>query len=465
MAALDVAMVALAFFYSLGLRHASDNWRQSKAEQMVLLLTLTSFLFWLQISGGYRSLRRGALLGETGLVLKAAVATAFTLPVLCQFIPYAETQRPELWLFLAVAFVTVAGARAGVRTILRSLRARGYNLRFYLIAGSGERAEEIGREISAQASWGIRVIGYLADDIQASIPALEPQVLGGVDQLDGILETRVVDGVFLVADELPPPALRQALEACRRFGVQAFVDLHPFEELCGHLTVSEFAHSPLLSIAHTNLAEHHAMFKRAFDFLLALSAQCPFPLTSAHRRADQNILSGAGVVFVKPGGTQWTHLHHVQLSLYGGDAEERRKPKLSAQNEMSGPVFKMRHDPRVHPIGRYLRMWSLDELPQLWNVLRGDMSLVGPRPPLPGEVGQYQSWQHRRLSVRPGLTCLWQVSGRNQIDFDTWMKLDLEYIDHWSWWLDVKILFRTLPAMLRGTTLMCGFHGMVAPAH
>ena len=95
-------------------------------------------------------------------------------------------------------------------------------------------------------------------------------------------------------------------------------------------------------------------------------------------------------------------------------------------------------------------MWSLDELPQLWNVLCGDMSLVGPRPPLPGEVGQYQSWHHRRLSMRPGLTCLWQVSGRNRIDFDAWMKLDLEYIDHWSWWLDVKILFRTLPAMLRG---------------
>lgn len=110
---------------------------------------------------------------------------------------------------------------------------------------------------------------------------------------------------------------------------------------------------------------------------------------------------------------------------------------------MRGPVFKTRTAPRISSIGRYLRCWSLDELPHLWNVFRGDISLVEPRPPLPVEVGQYQSWRHRRLSVHPGLTCLSQVSGRNRIDFDDWMKLDLEYADHWSWWLDVKILFRT----------------------
>ncbi len=131
------------------------------------------------------------------------------------------------------------------------------------------------------------------------------------------------------------------------------------------------------------------------------------------------------------------------------DAEERQLD-LMHLNEMTGPVFKLARDPRVTWIGRFLRRFSLDELPQLLNVLRGDMSLVGPRPPIPAEVAKYQRWQRRRLSMKPGLTCLWQISGRNDLDFDRWMQLDLEYIDSWSPWLDLKILLKTVPAVLSG---------------
>ena len=133
------------------------------------------------------------------------------------------------------------------------------------------------------------------------------------------------------------------------------------------------------------------------------------------------------------------------------DAESKLKDLL-IYNEMSGPVFKMTNDPRVTGIGKWLRKFSIDELPQLWNVLKGDMSLVGPRPPLPSEVENYDNWQRRRLSMRPGITCLWQISGRNKIvDFKDWMKLDLEYIDNWSLGLDMKILFKTLPVVILGT--------------
>ena len=127
---------------------------------------------------------------------------------------------------------------------------------------------------------------------------------------------------------------------------------------------------------------------------------------------------------------------------------EARLAELKAKNEMSGPVFKMRDDPRVTKIGKFLRKTSLDEFPQFLNVLAGDMSVVGPRPPIPGEVREYRRWQRRRLSVKPGITCLWQISGRNNINFDRWMELDLEYIDTWSLWGDLAIFFKTVPAVL-----------------
>jgi lipopolysaccharide/colanic/teichoic acid biosynthesis glycosyltransferase len=129
---------------------------------------------------------------------------------------------------------------------------------------------------------------------------------------------------------------------------------------------------------------------------------------------------------------------------------DARKEDLLPHNEMSGPVFKIRRDPRVTRVGAYLRRFSIDELPQLFNVLKGDMALVGPRPPLPDEVSRYEHWQRRRLSMKPGMTGPWQVSGRSEVDFEEWMRLDLGYIDHWSFWLDLKILLKTVPAVLSG---------------
>lgn len=129
---------------------------------------------------------------------------------------------------------------------------------------------------------------------------------------------------------------------------------------------------------------------------------------------------------------------------------EARKAALVAQNERGGPVFKMKRDPRVTAVGRFIRKYSIDELPQLVNVLRGDMSIVGPRPPIPSEVARYDAWQRRRLSVRPGLTCVWQVSGRDRIGFTEWMLLDLRYIDHWSLAGDLSLIARTVPVVITG---------------
>jgi lipopolysaccharide/colanic/teichoic acid biosynthesis glycosyltransferase len=146
------------------------------------------------------------------------------------------------------------------------------------------------------------------------------------------------------------------------------------------------------------------------------------------------------------GGRHFT-MYKFRSMIVGAD---EMRTGLDAHNEVDGPVFKISADPRCTPIGRFLRKWSLDELPQLWNVLRGDMSLVGPRPPIPEEVAKYETWHRRRLRMRPGLTCLWAVEGRNEIKFERWMQLDMDYIDNWSLWLDFKILLRSIPVVLSG---------------
>ena len=143
-------------------------------------------------------------------------------------------------------------------------------------------------------------------------------------------------------------------------------------------------------------------------------------------------------------------VHVPEVPFDAASTPKQLKAALAPFNEMDGPAFKMTNDPRVTPVGRFLRRTSLDELPQLWNILNGDMSFVGPRPAVIEEVRQYEPWQRRRLSMKPGLTCLWQVSGRNELTFDEWMRLDLEYIDNWSLWLDLKIALKTIPAVLRG---------------
>jgi lipopolysaccharide/colanic/teichoic acid biosynthesis glycosyltransferase len=148
-------------------------------------------------------------------------------------------------------------------------------------------------------------------------------------------------------------------------------------------------------------------------------------------------------------GLHGTMFHMLKFRSMIANAEEL-KAKLMAQNEQQGPVFKISRDPRITAVGRFIRKYSIDELPQLINVLRGEMSIVGPRPPVPAEVAKYEAWQRRRLSVRPGLTCVWQVSGRNQISFEEWMYLDMQYIDHWSLAQDFQLILKTVPVVLTG---------------
>jgi len=244
--------------------------------------------------------------------------------------------------------------------------------------------------------------------------------------------------------------MQKAISACEKYGIPFAIPAAGFRfdravAVGARATLDGYVH--YLSVQHKPIQWE---IKRALDILLsgmALALLSPLLIGTAIAIK----LSSKGPVLFRQTrvGLYGRQFHMLKFRSMVVNAEELRA-KLAQQNEQSGPVFKLRRDPRITPIGRFIRKFSIDELPQLINVLRGEMSIVGPRPAIPSEVAQYEAWQRRRLSVRPGLTCVWQVSGRNQIGFEEWMYLDMQYIDHWSLAQDLALVLRTVPVVLTG---------------
>jgi exopolysaccharide biosynthesis polyprenyl glycosylphosphotransferase len=344
-------------------------------------------------------------------------------------------------LTLARVAVTVHGRR-------RALTAR--SRRNIVIVGSGSKAREMGELISRYSEWGLRIIGYVVrEGDEALNSGLE--VLGTIQDIPQIVEDNVVDEIIFVGSKPSDlGCLDEILAACNEQGIRTRVAVDLFPTKVSNVSMEFLENVPILTFSST---PHHAValfVKRLMDVLLsAFLLVVLLPIM---------VVIGVLIKLTSKGPIIY---RQVRCGLYGRRfvLYKFRSMKEGAEdvlweirhlNEMDGPVFKMRNDPRVTSLGRFLRKSSIDELPQFWNVLKGDMSLVGPRAPLPEEVKAYSRWQRRRLSVKPGITCLWQISGRNEIDFHEWMKLDLHYIDNWSLLLDLKILLRTFPVVLFG---------------
>jgi exopolysaccharide biosynthesis polyprenyl glycosylphosphotransferase len=272
--------------------------------------------------------------------------------------------------------------------------------------------------------------------------------------LPQILDRKVVDEVIFAISQEELKRMEDLFLLCEERGITARLAINFFPHVIARTHLEELDGVPLLTFTTTPKNELLLFLRRGFDFLgsliLLLILSPVFLLVILAIRLD----SAGPIVYrqIRCGLNRRKFVLYKFRSMVQG--AEDQKGELAAYNIMDGPVFKMKNDPRVTRVGKFLRKTSLDELPQLINVLRGEMSFVGPRPPIPEEVEKYKGWQRRRLSMKPGITGLWQVSGRNQIDFDQWMKLDLEYIDNWSLWLDFKILLKTIPIVLWGRGAM-----------
>lgn len=299
---------------------------------------------------------------------------------------------------------------------------------------------------------GIEIAGAFSLAGERPHEALNVTVLGPLPALHPWLESTPVDEVYLCGDVARRHAELQAVVTlCERLGVPFAVPAHVFRfqrslPRSRHTTPDGFIHYG----THATQPVANAV-KRAIDILGSAAGLAVLAPVLAVTALAIRLESRGPVLFrqVRVGerGRQFMILKFRSMR---ADAEQLKAALLAKNEHTTGPVFKMTNDPRVTRVGRLIRKLSIDELPQLWNVLRGEMSLVGPRPPIPAEVAKYDAWQRRRLSVRPGITCLWQVSGRNGIGFDQWMRLDMQYIDQWSLWKDMALLGRTIPAVLSG---------------
>ena len=353
-------------------------------------------------------------------------------------------------LFASVVFL-LSVEKWIVLAVLRYIRRHGYNYRMLLIAGSGKRAENFAQMINDNPHWGLKILGFVDKEDRVGMEIANKKVIGSFNDVAKILDENVVDDVVFILPMSLLPYVRDCVKICEKVGVRSNIAVDFFDTTIAKPSIEEVEDWPLLTFDTIPLNATSLLIKRLIDIVLSASGLillAPLFLITAFTIK----ITSKGPVFFKQ---TRCGLHGRKFEIYkfrtmGVDAEERLE-ELMSLNEREGPVFKIRNDPRITKVGSFLRKVSLDELPQLINVLKGDMSLVGPRPPLPSEVTQYERWQRRRLSLRPGITCIHEVVAREDIDFDRWMKLDLEYIDNWSITLDIKILTRTIFAVFKGT--------------
>lgn len=356
--------------------------------------------------------------------------------------------RMQIALLAVIAPATSLAAR-GITAVV-ALRLGGRRRRRVLIVGTGRDAVRLRRLASSSLIGRPHILGHLRPPWETEAAAPSVVELGGMDRLASAIDEDFVDEVLFSAPLERLAELLPYVRQCEEVGVPAGIQAESIA--CHSLPeITDLHGLPMLAYAAARHSPEALAVKRALDIAVAVVG---IVLTGPI------MLLCAGVIRLTTGSP--ILFHQLRSGLNGRtfvmykfrtmeDGAERKQAEIAHLNESDGPVFKVSNDPRITRIGRFLRRWSFDELPQLFNVLKGDMSVVGPRPPIPAEVAQYDRWQRRRLSMRPGLTCLWQIKGRHRIGFEEWMRLDLYYIDHWSLTLDFLIFCRTIPTVLGGT--------------
>jgi exopolysaccharide biosynthesis polyprenyl glycosylphosphotransferase len=401
----------------------------------------------LWISGLYRITVRWRLWTEVRDIARATLlAVALTLSFLFLVKQVDVSRLFLLLLFITQPTVTFLG-RMALRIGFETARKRGMDPRYMLVAGSGKLAQQFADRVERHPGLGLRIIGHLAAPEEREATVTRP-ILGSINDIEDVLHSQVVDEVAVC---LPPVAahyLEPITGLAAGEGKTVRIPVDPAEGVPSTAIQEDFDGFLVSSLIHDGQREAALVLKRVIDVVLSALGLVLLGIPLLIVAIAIRVTDGSPVFFrqVRVGlhGRPFT-IHKFRTMVV--DAEERLD-EVRHLNERTGAAFKASDDPRMTPIGRWLRRTSIDELPQLWDVLTGSMSLVGPRPPLPSEVAEYDIWHRRRLSMKPGITGLWQIEARHDPDFDRWVEHDLLYIDGWSIWLDLKILLKTIPALV-----------------
>lgn len=423
----------------------------SEKNLWLTLLFVPIWLFLLTFLGEYKDFRTRLFVKELIIIIKASLLSIIVFGSIFFITKMQLTSRLYIGIFTITTVLILVIEKLLMKVLLDRMHKYGFNQINLLVVGTGKRSQKFIREVKEHANWGLRIVGLIDDEHAMYGKEVEGyRVLGRIQDIPFIIHRKVIDRVIFVVPRLWLHRIDDVILSCEREGISTSISMDLYDLKIAEMRQTNFSGFPLLEFETFHAKEWQLFLKRTIDIILSLIflilLSPIFIITAIAIK-----LESKGSVFYSQtrsglNGRKFT-LFKFRSMIVGA---EMKKKLIEKMNEMDGPVFKIKHDPRITKVGRFIRKFSIDELPQLLNVLKGDMSIVGPRPPLPVEVQMYELWQRRRLSLKPGLTCVWQVSGRNNINFDRWMEMDLDYIDNWSLSMDFRLLLKTFFVVLFG---------------
>lgn len=457
---MDAALIHLSFFTAYKVRYEYQWFREvlpryHRPYSVFLpsalgLTAILLLLYWMD--GAYASSRGRTWLDEINDLLRATITGTATMMVIVFLYPpffYSRLIFGYAGAFI-VLFLSISRLLQGA--IRGHLRKRGIGVRRILIVGAGETGRTVMRNLLAQPEMGYEIVGFVDDAPEKSHTDMgRLRALGDTANIPSVVAEHGIDDVIITLPWISHRKIMRVMNQCERQNVGVKLVPDTLQMSISRVQVEVLNGIPLIGVREPSIRGWKRAVKRAVDVLLVATGLAVLsPLMALITIAIRLDSPGSAIFKQVRVGRDGEEFLLYKFRTMRENAEQDKK-HLSHRNEAGGPIFKIRDDPRCTRLGRFLRRSSLDELPQLYNVLRGEMSVIGPRPPLPSEVARYKPWHRRRLDVSPGITGLWQVSGRSDLTFDEMVLLDLFYIENWSLLLDLKIALRTVPTMLLGT--------------